>query len=108
MEFQYMSGYIGYFVLGFAIPIFFDAKSKRVNIWRAISSIVIGWLVTALGTYQVSKNSGGFNGVLYDHLTINCLLMSLGLFLLFKYLPALNFKNRILQAVDEWRKINNH
>jgi surface polysaccharide O-acyltransferase-like enzyme len=73
LEIPIVSGYVGYFVLGYALKRL-DFSGKTV--WfRGL--MVLSILITFLGTHYLSWRSDQFNEYLYDYLALNVVLMSL-------------------------------
>lgn len=79
----YFTGPIGYFVLGHYL--FSRPLEKNKNIGKiSWLFIIVGILVTAIGTYLVALKRGELNELFYDTLTPNIFLLAVGIFLLFK------------------------
>lgn len=81
MYFYFILGYSGYFVLGYFI------KEKQFN--KKINALIyilgiIGFLITAVGTYICSMESNKTYLSLYGYLTPNVLAMSLAIFVFIK------------------------
>lgn len=82
-NFRYFTGYIGYPILGFYLM---EKKFDNLKIAQSLSIglIIIGFSITALGTYCISMHYHGFSHMFYEYLTPNVALTSIGVFLLFK------------------------
>jgi len=83
---QYVFGFIGYYVLGYYIgncemPI---NKSNQNKI--AFAMWLSGFLITMIAVYYHSTISGYLNEFWFDNLMPNLILMSVGMFVLFKNL----------------------
>jgi surface polysaccharide O-acyltransferase-like enzyme len=65
--------------------------------------IVLGWLVTAIGTYYFTQKSGYFKGDFYHYLSPNVLLMSVGIFLLVKQISIKsNGLNTVIKMISTY------
>ena len=78
IDFTYFSGFIGYFVLGYYLSQI-DTKGKGIPILLVLSGIFI----TIFGTYFFTIQNMEFYDYFYEYLTLNVLMVSSGLFLLF-------------------------
>jgi len=78
-----ISGYGGYFVLGYIL-----GKINLSKKWFFVSFFVIIALIgfTAYGTFYLSDGDNEFNGYLYEYLSLNIILCSTTAFILIKYL----------------------
>lgn len=77
------SGLAGYLFLGALLgrmPI--DARKVQLSILL----LVVGATTTILGTTWLSKRAGAFNGTLYGNLSPSVILLSVGTFVLLRYL----------------------
>jgi len=83
VDLTYFSGYLGYLILGYYLSNKTFRNKIRVK-YGAIFLIVAGISITAVGTFMASKYKGEMNGALYGYLTPNVLLISAGVFILFK------------------------
>jgi len=77
---QFFMGYTGYYVLGY----YMANRDFNLNALPATLMFITGFLGTALGTYWLTAKSGKFDAFFFEYLTPNVLLMSVGLFQLFK------------------------
>jgi surface polysaccharide O-acyltransferase-like enzyme len=77
-EIPVVSGFIGYFVLGYALR---RLDFSRKTIWF-VGFLVASLIVTFLGTYYLSWRSDQFNEYLYDYLSLNVVVMSASAFVL--------------------------
>lgn len=75
------SGYLGYMVLGYYL-----SQLKQQKNFLSILLIVLGVCITIIGTYCFTIKSSSFNSYFYGYLTPNVLIVSIGVFLLFKEL----------------------
>lgn len=98
IDLSYFSDFIGYLVLGYYLSIkTFKYSKKTINI-AAILLIFTGIIITILGTYFLSCNDGKFNQYFYGYLTTNTLIVSIGIFVIFKNWDSTNPK--LLNIVD--------
>ena len=92
-----ISGYGGYFVLGYLLGDFKFSKN-----WLSLSIIAIFVLVgfTAGSTYYLTNGDGEFNGFFYDYLNLNIILLSALVFILTIHLFSVIFtiKSKIIIA----------
>lgn len=95
IDLTYFSGFLGYLILGYYLSIKTFKNQKKINI-ISILLIFFGTIITIFGTYFVSNYYGKFNYLFYDYLTPNVLLVSIGLFVLFKNLNYNNTKLKII------------
>ena len=85
----YFSGYIGFPVLGYYLyknTFANSGKEKLVSFFL----ILVGILITIFGTFYITKREGFFYHGFYEYLTPNVILVSVGVFLLFKNLGKFN------------------
>lgn len=73
-----VTGFIGYFVLGYYLSQI-DTKGKGIPLLLVLSGIFI----TIFGTYFFTIQNMEFYDYFYEYLTLNALMVSSGLFLLF-------------------------
>ncbi|WP_158839960.1 acyltransferase [Polaribacter sp. L3A8] len=87
------SGYIGYLVLGY-----FLSNLTIKNKYIPVLFIIIGTTITIWGTHYLTHKNNKFSEYLYEYLTPNVLISSIGVFLFFKNLIIKNkiIKNLIL------------
>jgi surface polysaccharide O-acyltransferase-like enzyme len=102
IDLTYFSGYIGYIIIGYYLSTKSfknQAKTKIIS----ITLIVSGTIITAMGTYLVSLYKSVFDGVFYDYLTPNVLMISVGLFIFIKnYNFTKNKINSIFNIVGKY------
>jgi len=90
VELSYFSGYIGLPILGYYLSkINFNFDKKKIIY---ILSVLTGILITIFGTYFITKYKGSFYHGFYNYLTPNVVLVSAGIFLLFKDFVRSNSK----------------
>ncbi len=91
IDLTYFSGYIGFPILGYYVNITIFSNSYKE---KAISILLIltGILITIFGTFFITNYEGSFNHRFYDYLTPNVILVSVGVFLLFKNLAKCDTK----------------
>jgi peptidoglycan/LPS O-acetylase OafA/YrhL len=75
------TGFACYFVLGYLLS---EITLPRTRIILSTAIWVIGALITILGTYFFTRNSGKFDGFFYDFVSLNVILASSAAFLLFR------------------------
>jgi len=99
-DLSYFSGYIGLVILGYYLSI----KSFRHGLIIGILSFTIGFLITVLGTYFLSFKSGIFQEKYYSYLSPNIVLMSIGIFFIFKYFKfgSNNTTERIKKFLNQY------
>lgn len=90
IELSYFSDYIGLPILGYYLnKISFKFNKKKIIY---ILSVLAGILITIFGTYFITKHRGGFYHGFYNYLSPNVILVSAGIFLLFKEFVRFNSK----------------
>lgn len=77
----YFIGFMGYPILGYLVS---NRLSININKYILFLIIVIGWLVTAIGTFYLTQKSGHFKGEFYHYLSPNVMFMSVSIFILIK------------------------
>jgi len=78
------TGYSGYFVLGYVLH---RSPVRPGAGWAAAAGVAA--LVTIFGTYWITlRNGGQFDGLFYDYLSPNVIVMTVFLFLLARSLPV--------------------
>lgn len=96
----YFIGFIGYPILGYFIS---HRMNLKINSYKLALLIVLGWLVTAIGTYYFTQKSGYFKGDFYHYLSPNVLLMSVGIFLLVKQISIKsNGLNTVIKMISTY------
>ena len=83
IDITYFSGYIGFPILGYYLnqKTTFNFDGKKII---CILLILTGILITIVGTFFITKHNGEFYEGLYEYLSPNVILVSGGIFLLFK------------------------
>jgi surface polysaccharide O-acyltransferase-like enzyme len=90
IEISYFSGYIGFPVLGYYLSkTTFNFNRKKLIY---IFSILTGILITIIGTHFMTQYNGSYYPGFYDYLSFNVILVSAGIFLLFKDFVRSNSK----------------
>lgn len=84
---SYFSGFLGYFILGFYLKK--HAKSQK---WISCLLILTGVSITILGTYYFSNKNNKFYDYFYEYLSLNALMVSIGVFLLFNKIENISDK----------------
>ncbi len=92
---HYFPGYFGYVILGYYLSI---KEFKNVKNIRLLSFFLIlfGVLITAFGTYYSTIQNNHFTERYYSYLSTNVLMVSVGLFLLFKSKTKKSLKNNFV------------
>lgn len=100
IDLRYFSGYLGYMVLGYYL---LKTKNNYLNKrFFAIGLIVIGHLITILGTYFLTVKTSSFNNTFYVYLTLNVFFSATGVFLFFKNFSVKNtFILRIIAFISK-------
>lgn len=94
---SYFSGFLGYFILGFYLK-----NYVRTSKYIPLILILAGTLITIFGTYYFSFKNNKFFDHFYDYISINTLLVSIGVFLLFSKIDNINEKTKpILATLNE-------
>lgn len=87
INFIYFSGFLGYFILGYYLK-----NHVKCPNWITYILIFIGVTITIFGTYYFTHQSNKFYDYFYEYLSINALLVSVGVFLLFNKIENVNEK----------------
>ncbi len=82
LDIRYFSGYVGYLILGYFIA--HRAVVRSTVLWGAVLLFITGAVVTAWGTYISTAQKGAISHEYYEYLTVNVVLASVGIFILFK------------------------
>lgn len=85
INFAYFSGYLGYFVLGYYLKNY----GKNNNL-ISYFLIFIGLAITIFGSYYMTKKNGVFYDYFYEYLSLNALMVSVGVFQLFNKIETIN------------------
>ena len=88
-DLSYFGGYIGYLILGYFIAE--RLIIMHAMLYSAIIMFITGVGFTIAGTYMSTIAKGSFSHAFYEYLTFNVVLAAIGVFVIFKGLPA--FKN---------------
>jgi surface polysaccharide O-acyltransferase-like enzyme len=83
VDLLYFTSFIGYPVLGYVLSKYFEGNKIKTI---AIFIYLIGFIITFVGTYLMTKSKNHFYGGYYFYLTPNVLIASIGVFLYFKKL----------------------
>lgn len=78
INFAYFSGFLGYFILGFYLK-----KYVKWPNWISYLLILFGVAITFFGTYYFSTKNNKLYDYFYEYLSLNALLVSIGVFMLF-------------------------
>ncbi len=82
LDVRYFSGYVGYLILGYFIA--HRAVVRLSVMWGAALLFLTGAVVTTWGTYISTARKGAISHEYYEYLTVNVVLASVGIFILFK------------------------
>ncbi len=88
-------GYVGYTILGYYL------SKKKMSSGLGIIFFLIGFIITALGTFQLSNQQHSFNDLLYKYTTPHIALMAAGIFILVKNNSVIGRRND--EAPDKYR-----
>ncbi len=80
-------GYVGYTILGYYL------SKKNIHSAIGIVLFLIGILITALGTFELSNQQHHFNDLLYSYTTPHIALMAAGIFILIKNASVIARRN---------------
>jgi len=98
-DLRYFSGYLGYVILGYFLSHRLKHQKKRIPLFL----IIFGIIFTALGTYLLSKYNKIFSPDLYDYLSINVVITSIGVFMFFKNNTYNNLLlKRVLRVISKY------
>ena len=102
VEIQFFAGFVGYLVLGYYLST--KPVEKMKNIRKiAVLIIIIGTLITVLGTWWISARQGRINELFYDYLTPNIFLIATGIFIFVKTSCFNSQKSsRLLNFIDSY------
>lgn len=90
--------YIGYFILG-AYLILYPLKRKWLPLLGLLA--VIGYAVTAYGTYILTlQNDGRLDGFFYLYIAPNTVVIAVFLFVLFQQFPNVFKPNTVIQKIS--------
>lgn len=97
INFAYFSGFLGYFILGF----YLNKYVKSSNLVSYLL-ILIGVGITFFGTYYFSNKNNVFYDYFYEYLSVNALLVSSGVFMVFTKIKNINDNIKpLLSKVNE-------
>jgi len=92
------STYIGYFVLG-AYLLLHPIKKKWLPLLGSLA--LIGYAVTAYGTYLLTlENNGKIDGFFYMYISPNTVMIAIFLFVLFQQMSHIFKPNRFIQMIS--------
>lgn len=96
----YFIGFLGYPIIGYIVS---NRLSLNFNKYKLILLFVVGWFVTAVGTFYLTQRSGNFKGEYYHYLSPNVMFMSVGIFLLFKQISIIsNSLNAVIKMISTY------
>lgn len=83
IELNFVTGYVGYFILGYYLNEYNIIDNFRVGSYLGL---IIGVISTFILTYFYTlKNNGSLNAFWYEYFSPNTVMTSIGIFVLFKY-----------------------
>lgn len=82
IELSTMAGYMGYMVLGHVLVK--APRPSRKQAFVAVTLIIVGYVITALGTALITAQKGHFVAVLYGYFSPNVMLFSAGAFVIMR------------------------
>lgn len=91
LDLNFFTGYVGYFILGYYLH---NVKLEKRATMLLYFFGIIGFMITFLGTYILTKESGKLDNNFYGYLAPNVIMMSICIFILIKNIS--------------WRTILNH
>lgn len=99
----YFSGSLGFVVLGYYLTKYpFLSKNKKV-FWSLILLLLVAFLFTIIGTYYLSNTSGKSVQTLYSYFSLNVIIATICIFLLFSLFSVKNrFLNNSLAIVSKY------
>jgi len=98
IDLSYFSGFLGYFVLGYYLKQY-NAKEKLIP----VLFVIFGGLITILGTYFFTIKNAKVYFYFSEYLNLNTLMVSSGIFLLFKKIEISNKRiNSIVFKLNEY------
>lgn len=91
-------GFTGYFIAGYYLKRMVTfKKNARVCIYLLA---IVGFIITVLGTGAISNAKGTATESLYDYLTPNVAMMTLGVFTFFNYrMPKIKFSDKMRRQI---------
>ena len=102
IDLYYFSGYIGYLILGY----FLYKQDRHNKIWVPLLLIVFGHFLTSALTYYFTVRDNHFVHTYYDYLRPNVVVLSAGVFLLFKQLNKGVIQNSFARNI--WHLLEKH
>lgn len=101
MKIDASSGYIIYLLLGYILS---NIDIKFV--FRVIIYVLglVGLGIHAIGTYKLSNRYGGINRDFKGYMSVQCIIYSVSIFLLIKYLSPYILKSKIIKSIIDFVK----
>jgi len=94
VDLTYFSNYLGYIILGYYLSNYNIIQTKKASLL-----ILLGFSITVIGSYLLTKQNDQFTGTFVRYLTPNILIISAGVFILFKNNFNCSFKSKILSNI---------
>ncbi|MES2131899.1 MAG: acyltransferase family protein [Bacteroidota bacterium] len=97
VELYYFTGYLGFLILGYYLSI----ASFNYKLWHAALLTFVGYAVTVLLTWSLTKENAVFTHTYYDYLRPNIIVLSAGVFLLIKKMDFGFFRSGVLLKIRD-------
>ncbi|WP_166922902.1 acyltransferase [Flavobacterium poyangense] len=103
VDLTYFTGFLGYLVLGYYLSVkAFKYDVKRLKL-ISVMLFLLGVSITIFGTYYLSEVENCFNEYFYGYLTLNVLIVSVGIFAFFKNLKISNpILNQVINFINKY------
>ncbi|MEI7504615.1 MAG: acyltransferase family protein, partial [Paludibacter sp.] len=98
IDLTYFTGFLGYLILGYYLTTTSFKNIKYLN-FIAIMLILLGFAITAVGTFLVLHYYNEYSSMYYECLTPNILMLAMGIFLLQK---DKDISNRTVVAIRNY------
>ncbi|MEG0441301.1 MAG: acyltransferase family protein [Oscillospiraceae bacterium] len=95
-------GYIGFFVAGYYLKTYTLGRISEFIIYLLG---ILGTVVTIGGNFLLSRQAGAFNGILFEYRSPNVVLMSVAVFVLFRYVLGVSEERSRRQRLGGVAKI---
>jgi surface polysaccharide O-acyltransferase-like enzyme len=101
LDFQMVTGYSFYFVLGFFLRDHFNTrKIARTLFFSAIVAFILAWSITAYGTWIINRGASVFVSTFYGYLFITTMIEAASIFLIALYINQnYSFKGTIISKI---------
>lgn len=104
LNLNFFSGYLGYLILGYYLSTIKMKWSRKTVLIISFLFILFGALITVFGTWQSSLYKGSYDASFHNYLSLNVLILSMGVFLFVRNLKFSysNIGNTILNFIDKY------